>query len=117
MGPAQALAAGQWPGAAGGAYTISSFTLDLNAIRIAHASQAIAAMLVFFPFGGVIIRLVDVNQHRHIVWCEYFLLYSCWNCVKANRMLIRGGSSCWSADVRLHDFSGCCRFGDLDGEE
>ena len=54
--------------ARGAAYP--SFTLDLNAIRIAHASLAIAAMLVFFPFGGVIIRLVDPDEHRHIVWCE-----------------------------------------------
>ena len=41
------------------------FTLDLEAIRIAHACLASAAMLVFFPFGGVVIRLVG---HRHIAW-------------------------------------------------
>ena len=65
--------ASQWAGAGagGGAYDPSKFaslfTIDLEAIRIAHACLAISAMLVFFPFGGVIIRLVD---HRHIAWCK-----------------------------------------------
>ncbi|KAI9879012.1 MAG: hypothetical protein M1823_006884 [Watsoniomyces obsoletus] len=44
------------------------FTLDLEAMRVAHAVMASACMLIFFPFGGVILRIVSVDNHPHIVW-------------------------------------------------
>jgi hypothetical protein len=67
--------ASQWTGAGGadaGAWDpsqfASMFTIDLEAIRVAHAVLASVCMLIFFPFGGIILRLVPPEEHPHIVW-------------------------------------------------
>jgi hypothetical protein len=59
---------GSWSGSTGDYAAFASPTIDLEAMRIAHACLASACVLFFFPFGGCIIRLVDIDKHRHIVW-------------------------------------------------
>jgi hypothetical protein len=58
--------AGAWEGDP--SHFASMFTLDLEAIRVAHAVLASVCMLIFFPFGGIILRLVPPEEHPHSVW-------------------------------------------------